>query len=193
MPELGPLTATRTSATGVVVPFPLSATAFGLLAALLGTVRLAPRDPAWVGAKRTPTVQLLLGATLAFEQVSLPRLKSPGFEPPSESWPSVSDWLPLAAVLVIVTVCDVLVEPTSWSPKLTLDGLTPTVGGDVPFPLSATVSGLLAALLGTDRLAMRDPAWVGVNRTSTLQLCPTPSVLPVQRSLPSTKSAASTP
>jgi hypothetical protein len=109
----------------------LSATVSGLLAALLGTTRLAERAPAVVGVKLTSTVQLAPPLRNVFEQESLASAKSPAPAPPVASW-VIARLVPGAAVLLIVTCFAVLVEPIGWSPKLKPDGASPTCGGSDP-------------------------------------------------------------
>ena len=84
----------------------------GLLAALLGTTRVAVREPACVGEKLTSTVQLAPAATLLLEQLSLASTNSLRLGPLVESCPIASNAPPPLAALLIVTVCGELVEPT---------------------------------------------------------------------------------
>ncbi len=70
-------------------------------------------------------------------------------------------------VLLIVTVCAALVDPTAWLAKDTEVGEADSVAlpGLVPVPESATVSEALVALLATVRFAEAAPAAVGVKVT----------------------------
>src|ERR1700687_2335021 len=105
-------------------------------------VTVADLAPAFNGAKAKVNVQVAFGASVApqvFDEVN-----SVGFAPANaEIFEIFSVSVP---VLVSVTVCDALVVPTFWGPKLTVaDGVRLAVG-EVPVPVSATVRGLPAAL-----------------------------------------------
>src|SRR5947209_13556883 len=102
------------------VPALLSGTVCGLPAALSLKVRLALRAPLAEGAKRTPTVQLPLGARVTPLQLSLLFKKSSGLAPPNPTAVIVSAAEP---VLVSVTDCGALMVPTGWPAKSKLVGL----------------------------------------------------------------------
>src|ERR1051326_5417779 len=110
------------------VPVPLRATVSGLFAALLGTTRFAERGPRALGAKLRLTVQLALAPRLVFEQPST-RLKSGALKPWIASWPICKSPAPAPPLLVIVSCCEPLIEPTGTAPKLRLEGVSPTWGG----------------------------------------------------------------
>ena len=81
-------------------------------------------------------------------------------------------------VLVSVTICSVLVVPTSWSPKVRLVEERETAGAGSPTPVRLTVSGLLAASEVMVKSAVRVPKAVGVKVTSIVQLAPPATLLP---------------
>src|SRR5947207_5198574 len=155
-------------------------------------VRLAPRAPVAVGAKRTATLQLLPAGTFAPLQVSLPVVKSPGLAPPRLTLMPLRSADP---VLVSVTAWGAPVVPTCWLPNARPAGLRPTAGAGigVPVPLSATLCGLSAALSTKARLALRAPTAVGAKATSTVQVLPAATVAPLQVSLPVVKSPGLAP
>ena len=71
-------------------------------------------------------------------------------------------------VFVTVTDCCALVVPSGCVPKSSAVGERLNEGS-VPVPASATASGLLAALLGIDSVALWKPLLVGVKATATVQ------------------------
>jgi hypothetical protein len=92
-----------------VVPVPVKATVCGLLEALSGRFSEALRLPVAEGVKVTLTVQVLLGVTVAFVQVSALLVKSPAFLPPIVT----VEMIRLAApVLVTVSTRVALVVPS---------------------------------------------------------------------------------
>src|SRR5207302_1228857 len=78
-------------------------------------------------------------------------------------------------VFVSVTVIGALVVVSSWLPKSRLVGVN-TTPGPVPFPLSATICGLPAALSASDSVPVRAPKAVGVKVTLMVQLLPAAKV-----------------
>src|SRR5437588_135880 len=78
-------------------------------------------------------------------------------------------------VFVSVTVIGALLLVSRRSPKSTLFPYT-TLFRSVPFPLSATVCGLPAALSPSDSVPVRAPKAVGVKVTSMVQLAPAAKV-----------------
>ena len=97
-------------------------------------VRLVLRDPLAEGVKVADTLQLAPAARL-LPQV-LVCAKSPLFAPLITMLVMFRATVP---VLLMVTFCVPLVVPTAWSGNVTDDGLTVTLGNDVPLPLSVTV------------------------------------------------------
>ena len=95
---------------------------------MLGMLTLAARAPLCDGVNVTSKVQLLRGATFAFEQASFARPKSAAFVPAIESDPSSSDAAPAAAVFATVIVCATAEDPTGWSPNATVAGVSPIAG-----------------------------------------------------------------
>lgn len=91
------------------VPVPLRVTDWGLLAALSLKFSEALRVPIAEGVKVTLTVQVALGSTITAVQVSVPFVKSPGFDPSSVTVEMVRLLVP---VLVTVSTCAVLGAPT---------------------------------------------------------------------------------
>ena len=80
-------------------------------------------------------------------------------------------------LLVSVTACAELVEPTFWLPKLTSVGFRLTRGAAVaPAPLSATDWGLSVAKSVKVRVALRAPRAPGVKVTLIVQELPAASV-----------------
>jgi hypothetical protein len=99
-------------------PPPVSVTNCGLLGAESLMVRVPVFDPKTVGMKVTLIVQMALGATGAVHVlVCTPK-------------PALADIIPkvrgAVPVLVTVTTCGALVEPTTWGPKVRLVGASDT-------------------------------------------------------------------
>ena len=84
---------------------------------------------------------------------------------------SVALWLFLR-----VNVFGRLVVPTVCAAYVALVGVNVT--GAIPVPDSGTVCGLFAALSVIVMLPVRNPSWVGVKVTLTMQFAPAASVLP---------------
>src|SRR5215471_5003916 len=78
---------------------------------------------------------------------------------------------PLVPELVTVTFCGLLTVPIGTEPNARLPGVTPMTGA-TPVPVSATVSGLDAALLEMVRAPDRFPVAVGENVTLMTQAWP---------------------
>src|SRR4051794_27539506 len=139
------------------MPLPVSAIAVGLLLALLVRVTLPVRVPDDVGLKVTVTVQ---EASTARDEQLLVCAKSPL----AVTAETVALVVP---VLLTVTVCAALVEPTMAPPKDRLDGAADRIGpGATPEPESGIVLVMPDAV--TVRLPVRAPVAVGVNLTLTV-------------------------
>ena len=83
-------------------------------------------------------------------------------------------------VLVRVTVCAVLVVPTSWLGNVRLVGAKLTAGAErvTPVPVRLTVCGLLLALSAMVMAPVRLPTAVGVKVTLMVQLAPAATDVP---------------
>jgi hypothetical protein len=90
-----------------------------------------------------------------------------------------SEPLPAGAVLVSVTGCDALVEPTFWPEKFSAaDNRVADVEGTMPVPVSTAVAGLASSVPATASVAEREPVAVGPNVTLIVQLVPAAKVVP---------------
>jgi len=131
---------------------------------------LAVREPVTVGLKVTLIVQL------AFEATLLPQVlvseKSLGSAPVTVMELTVIIWM---LVLVSVTVCGVLVEPTFTSPKFRLVEESCT---KVSVPVSGTVCGLFEALSVIVIVPVSVLVFDGVKVTVMLQFAPVATLDP---------------
>jgi hypothetical protein len=116
------------------------------LAALSVMVSVAVRVPPAVGLNVTVTLQVLVGATVAPEQLSAVLAKSPAFAPPSVA---VEMARFAAPVLVKVTCCPLddaftITEPKAWltSDRLTAGIATNTPKGDKELTIAVIRGGL---------------------------------------------------
>jgi hypothetical protein len=110
-------------------------------------------------------------------------------DPAAKEVPQVLVWekSPLMAMLVIVklafpvlltvTACGALMEPTNIPLKLRLLAESEAMGA-VPTPLKLAVCGLPDALSVTESDVMRVPVADGVNATEMVQLAPADRLLP---------------
>lgn len=139
-------------------------------------VREAERTPVAEGEKATLTAQFRPAPKLA-PQAFAEMLKSAEFAPVSVMLVIVNEAVPL---FVSVTVCALVVAPTTIFPKERLPGLRVTAGtgGVTPVPESVALSGLVAALVRKVKDAVRAPSAVGVNVTLTMQLLPAARLAP---------------
>jgi hypothetical protein len=133
------------------------------LVALLATVSFAEAEPAAVGLKVTLTVQDALAA------IDVPQVLVSANGAPAETEETVAAALP---VLVTVTVCAELVEPTASLPNANEAGdavsvALPPPPEEVPVPVRLTVPVVPPAL--TVKVPVRVPVAVGVNVTLTVQ------------------------
>jgi hypothetical protein len=143
-------------------PVPLSATLWGLPAALSEMLNVPVLVPPAVGLKVTEMEQLAPALTLA-PQV-LVWEKSPLAVMPE----MVNEELP---AFVNVTDCAVLLLPDAWAANVREEGDKVTAGPEgVPVPLKLTFCGLPLALSVSVRLPELLPVVVGVNVTSITQL-----------------------
>jgi hypothetical protein len=158
--------------TAGAVPVPVSATAWGLFAALSVTVTLADLAPAAVGVNFTLMVQLAATAKLA------PQLfvwaKSPLLLPVTEMLVRVKAAVPL---FVSVIALEALATPTGWLPNASDVGDKVTAGA-VPVPVRATVWGLFAALSVMVSAPDLAPVAVGLNVTLMEQFAPAATLVP---------------
>ena len=139
--------------TDAATPVPLSATAAGVLDALLVMLTMPVKPPA------------AAGANCALKVVLFPAAIDDGVVRPVTLYPAplTPIWLivnVLVPVFVIVKSC-AFVWPSTTLPKLkdAGDTLSP---GCTPAPLNAIVSGVLLASLTTDIVPVELPALVGV-------------------------------
>jgi hypothetical protein len=120
-------------------------------------------------------VQLAEDARLV-PQVLLAMLKSPAFVPDIATPLIVSEEL---SPFDSVTVCAAVLDPTAVLANVTLDGLAATVpDAAVPFPLSATVCGLLLAESLKFNVADRAPVAVGAKTIFAEQVADAASEVP---------------
>src|SRR5262245_30025911 len=101
-------------------------------------------------------------------------LNAEGFAPEIEKPLIVKVALP---VLLRDTVWGGLVMPTVWLLKSRLEGERVAESPEIPFPLSVTVCGLLAAVSVNVMVPVLAPAAVGVKVTFTVQLVPAARLL----------------
>jgi hypothetical protein len=149
-------------------PSPVNVTVWGLFQALSVMFRLPVRVPFAVGVKVTLIVQLEPVPTL-LPQVFV-REKSPlatMLDMDSGAFP----------VLVSVTACGSLVDPTNRRENVREDGDKPTAG-PVPVPVTPTACGLFKALSVIASVAVRVPPAVGVKVTLIVQVPPAATELP---------------
>jgi len=81
-------------------------------------------------------------------------------------------------VLLSVTACGALVDPTGVPVKVRVVGVRLTTGPNCPVPESATVWGLLGAVSVTATVPVIPPAAKGLKVTLMIQLCPTARAMP---------------
>jgi len=136
------------------------------------TERVAVRDPAAVGLKVTLIVQFPPAARL--EPQVLVCAKSPGFVPVRLMLLMVSVAFPL---LLNVTALAPLVVKFNCAEKVRDVGERPAVG-PTPVPVREAVCGLPEALSLTDKVALRDPAAVGLKVTLIVQFPPAATLEP---------------
>ena len=158
-----------------VEPVPESEIDCGLPAAESVKLSVAVRVPATVGLKLIDAVQFAPAARLV-PHVLLAMLKSPAFVPDSAA--------PLMVIEVLspfdnVAVCAALLEPTVVLANVILDGLAVTVpDAPVPFPVSATVCGLLLAESLKFKVAESAPVALGAKTMFAVQLAEAASDVP---------------
>ena len=157
-------------------PVPDNDALFGLPAALVVNVKEAERTPVADGENVTLTAQFRPAPKLA-PQVFAEMLKSAAFAPVRVILVMVNEAVPL---LVSVTVCALVVAPTTMFPKERLPGfrVTAGTGGVTPVPESVALSGLLDALVRKVKDAVLAPSAVGVKVTLTMQLLPAARLAP---------------
>src|SRR5450631_440008 len=84
----------------------------------------------------------------------------------------------LPPVLETVTVCAVLLEPTTWEANVRAAGARVIAAGLTPLPVRAILCGEPLAESAISSWALRVPVAVGVKVTETVQLTPAASVVP---------------
>jgi len=75
-------------------------------------------------------------------------------------------------VLLTVTVCAALAEPTTVAPNVSAAGLTFSPDAVCAVPFSGTVTAVTPALLRRSPASLRCPAAMGLKITCTVQLAP---------------------
>ncbi len=164
------LTAVADSVVGAI-PVPLSATVCGLLPALVAMVRAPVCAPSDAGVKVNARVQLAPAASVVVQVVDGSSAK-PLPETVCAEMASATAWLFLSATSLMA-----LLSLITTLPKLT--AVADSVVGAIPVPLSATVCGLLPALVAMVRAPVCAPSDAGVKVNARVQLAPAASV-PVQ-------------
>jgi hypothetical protein len=154
-------------------PVPDSATDCGLLLAESVKRSVAVRVPAALGLNTTLAVQLPEAARLV-PHVLLEIVKSAAFVPEIATLLIVID---VVSLLLKVTDCPTLLEPTVTAANVRLVGLAETLAeGAVPFPDSATVWVPAESL--KFNVAVRAPVVVGAKAILAVQLAAAASVAP---------------
>src|ERR1700760_4424435 len=154
-----------------LVPVPVRATVSDGLVALLATVRLAEAPPAAVGVKVTLAVQEAPAA------IEVPQVLVCANGAPAVTEDTVAAALP---VLVIVTFCAAVVEPTASLPNATEVGEADR--GALPplelVPVPDRLTALVTPPAFTVRVPVRLPLAVGAAVTLTVQEPPAASDVP---------------
>ena len=120
-------------------------------------------DPAVMGAKTTPTVQLAPAAKLAAQLFCI--RANPGVTE-RVNWPAGT-----ALLLLTVTVCTALDDATTVAENINCAGATLSPFGASPAPLSGTVTGVTPAVAEEMISAAEfSPAVAGVKIVCTVQL-----------------------
>jgi hypothetical protein len=154
-------------------PVPDSATDCGLLLAESVKRSVAVRVPAALGLNTILAVQLPEAARLV-PHVLLEIVKSAAFVPEIATLLIVID---VVSLLLKVTDCPTLLEPTVTAANVRLVGLAETLAeGAVPFPDSATVWVPAESL--KFNVAVRAPVVVGAKAILAVQLAAAASVAP---------------
>ena len=141
---------------GGVRPVPLREIDCGELVALSVMVMAAVMAPAFVGEKWPWMTQFAPAATLVPQLFANPNEEA--FVPVTVMLVTVRVPVP---VLVSVTDCDALVDPTCWVPKDKLLADRDTAGAPLPVPLKAIDCGELGALSVMVTAAVIAPAVAG--------------------------------
>lgn len=149
------------------MPFPCKPMLCGLPAALSVMVTAPLRVPRSVGVKVTLIVQLELAATVA------PQLLVWAKSPDAIIVVRVSGASP---TFDRVTVCMLLVVPTSWLANIK-DGTDRLTTGAMPVPDRLIVVGLAESLLVTVNCPVRAPRAVGLKEMLMVQ--PWPAAIPL--------------
>src|ERR1700722_1970435 len=145
---------------------PLTARICGLCGALSEISTWAERLPACVGSKVTFITQVLPPARGLCVQLSV-SAKPP---PSAPALPMVMATA-VVPVLLTVTACAALLAATVCEPKFKVAGDS-EIPAVPPFPLSATLCGLPAALSEMLSVALTGPAACGAKSTEIVQLAP---------------------
>src|SRR5580698_259575 len=154
-------------------PVPCRVMVWVPLTALSVMVMVAVRVPPAVGLNVAPIAQFAPPATEA-PQV-LVTTKSPALAPDTAMLDTVNAAPPL---LVSVTDCPALVEPTTWPLKVMVGAERFAVAARTALPVNAIDCGLLAASSVSVTAATRAPEALGVNVTLTAQVAEIASVAP---------------
>ena len=155
-------------------PVPVRLTDCGLLVALSVNCNAAVRVPGAVGLKTTVAEQAPPATRLEPQVVPL-STKSAALVPLTATLLIVTAVL---RVLVTVTDCAALLDPTAVLANDRLPGLTLTPFAAVPSPVNATACGLLSAVSVNCSVADRLPVVVGAKTMEAVQLAEAASEVP---------------
>lgn len=155
------------------IPVPVIITVTAEFEPLPAKFSKAVRVPGPDGENVTEALQLAPTAS-APEHVLVSR-KSAAFCPDNVA-PDIDKAVP--PLLVSVTVCGTLADPTAWTAKFRLVESKLARAGRIPVPARVTVWGALATKSLKSSDAERAPIALGVNATVTVQLALAARVLP---------------
>src|SRR5208283_4056652 len=148
-------------------PAPVSTTDGGWVAALVTSLSVAVRVPAALGVKETVMPQLAPAASDSPHWLC--NKKSAAFGPDTETPLMLSVASP---ALLKVNDWWLLVLPTTWVGKFTLDGATEATGAPIPIPCTGKFCGLPGALSLITSTPFAWPLAVGTKDTLRTQFAP---------------------
>src|SRR5438270_804581 len=159
---------------GAAVPFPLSGTVCGPTPELSATDSVPVRAPKAAGVKVTLMVQFPPAAKVVRpEERRVATVLVSAKSPDAANEVIVKPALPVFGCVTVGAAVGIV---SCWLPGARLVGAK-TSRASVPFPLSATVCGLPAALSPSDSVPVRAPKAVGVKVTLMVQFPPAAKVV----------------